>query len=77
MLVTSESYVGHIRIVLWVSGSTGMTHFQPWIQTQTLCKSENSVMEYSDSLHMHLVSNTYFQWKSCALSCHNVIPLHS
>ena len=32
MWVTSGSYVGHIRIVLWVSGSngsTGVTHFQP------------------------------------------------
>ena len=25
-----HNYVGHIRIVLWVSGSTGVTHFQPW-----------------------------------------------
>ena len=34
MWVTSGSYVGHIRIVLWVSGSngsTGVTHFQPWL----------------------------------------------
>ena len=33
MWVTSGSYVGHIQIVLWVSGSngsTGVTHFQPW-----------------------------------------------
>ena len=33
MCVTSGSYVGHIWIVLWVSGSnssTGVTHFQPW-----------------------------------------------
>ena len=33
MWVTSGSYVGHIRIVLWVSGSngsTGATHCQPW-----------------------------------------------
>ena len=32
MWVTSGSYVGHIRIVLWVSGSnesTRVTHFQP------------------------------------------------
>ena len=32
MWVTSGSYVGHIQIVLWVSGSTGstgVTHFQP------------------------------------------------
>ena len=32
MWVSSGSYVGHIRIVLWVSGSngsTGVTHFQP------------------------------------------------
>ena len=32
MWVTSGSYVGHIRIALWVSGSsgsTGVTHFQP------------------------------------------------
>ena len=32
MWVTRGSDVGHIRIVLWVSvssGSTGMTHFQP------------------------------------------------
>ena len=33
MWVTSGSYMGHIRIVLWISGSsgsTGVTHFQPW-----------------------------------------------
>ena len=33
MWVTSGSYVGHIQIVLCVSGSygsTGVTHFQPW-----------------------------------------------
>ena len=32
MWVTSGSFLGHIRIALWVSGSngsTGMTHFQP------------------------------------------------
>ena len=32
MWVTSGSLVGHIRIALWVSGSsgsTGVTHFQP------------------------------------------------
>ena len=32
MWVTSGSFVGHIQIVLWVSGSnesTGVTHFQP------------------------------------------------
>ena len=32
MWVTSGSYIGHIQIVLWVSGSngsTGATHFQP------------------------------------------------
>ena len=26
MWITSGSYVGHIQIVLWVSGSTGVTH---------------------------------------------------
>ena len=43
MWVTSGSYVGHIRIVLWVSGSngsTGVTHFQPW------CKSSKGVWEH-------------------------------
>ena len=30
MWVISGSYVGHILIALWVSGSTGVTHFQPW-----------------------------------------------
>ena len=32
MWVTRGSYVGHIQIALWVSGSsgsTGVTHFQP------------------------------------------------
>ena len=33
MWVTSGSYVGHIQVVLWVSGSigsTGVIHFQPY-----------------------------------------------
>ena len=33
MWVTRRSYVGHIRIALWVSessGSASVTHFQPW-----------------------------------------------
>ena len=33
MWITRGSYLGHIRIVLWVSGSGGLigvTHFQPW-----------------------------------------------
>ena len=29
MWVTSGSLAGHIRIALWVSGSTSVTHFQP------------------------------------------------
>ena len=36
MWVTRGSDVDHIRIALWVSGSsgsTGMTHFQPWYDT--------------------------------------------
>ena len=36
MWVTSGSYVGHIWIALWVSGSsgsTGVTHFQPWYES--------------------------------------------
>ena len=39
MWVTSGSYVGHIRIVLWVSGSngsTGVTYFQPWLTVKGL-----------------------------------------
>ena len=39
MWVTSGSYVGHIRITLWVSGSngsTGVTHFQPWTNHKML-----------------------------------------
>ena len=34
MWITNGSQVGHIRITLWVSGSngsTGVTHFQPWL----------------------------------------------
>ena len=33
MWVISGSFVGHIQIALWVSGSSGstsVTHFQPW-----------------------------------------------
>ena len=39
MWVTRESYVGHIQIILWVSGSngsTGMTHFQPWFRAHLM-----------------------------------------
>ena len=30
-------HVGHIWIVLWVSGSTRVTHFQPWYQISSIC----------------------------------------
>ena len=43
MWVTSGSYVGHIQIVLWVSGSngsTGVTHFQP-CSVVVYCIAEN------------------------------------
>ena len=38
--VTRGSYVGYIQIALWVSGSsgsTGVTHFQPWLGHNNLC----------------------------------------
>ena len=34
LLKRKLQHVGHIRIVLWVSGSnesSGVTHFQPWL----------------------------------------------
>ena len=31
--VTRGSYMGHIRIALWVSGSTNVIHFQPWMRS--------------------------------------------
>ena len=39
MWVTRGSYVGHIRIALWVSGSSGstsVTHYQPCFQCNNL-----------------------------------------
>ena len=32
LLKRKHQHVGHIQITLWVSGSTGVTHFQPWLQ---------------------------------------------
>ena len=48
MWVTSGSYVGHIRIALWVSGSTGVTHFQPCL----LCSHHYAGYAQGDGVDM-------------------------
>ena len=61
------SYVGHIRIVLWVSGSNGstdVTHFQPWGQNCNLIHHHFTVIHISyawdgwPSTHAHIPLGT-------------------
>ena len=54
MWVTSGLYVGHIRIVQWISGSnrsTGATHFQPWTLCVCVCTRAR--------VHAHMCAYSY------------------
>ena len=61
MWVTYRSYVGHIWIVLWVSGSngsTGVTHFQPCLQYRVNLVSMHIIKSRQELLES-LIFNVY------------------
>ena len=57
---TCGSYVGHIRIVLWVvsgsNGSTGVTHFQPCTKLYKPVDNKTSLGLYID---LDLITGSY------------------
>ena len=61
MWVTRGSYVGHIWIALWVSGSTRVTHFQNYLIVRTM---DYHVIAFYFCIYNSYITTTYITYNS-------------